>query len=457
MNTRRDFLRTAAFGTAALSLPSLLAQEHGARPAARPEGVEVLNPRGRVPVGLIIDDSTCLVNLNRFAMPQFDDAYVGQNEAYRQPWREWPHEIPDRFVRKFAGWAAGAGVRGKWSVVPYPACVGRMDRFLPGWSPAELRESLAMVRECIVPNFDIHPEMVTHTRVIDLKTGHPYPSSHLEFMENWNWTTGKSADEIGAYMAHGLGILKNAGLTCEGVTTPGGFGSKARPQLAQATLQAVREVSGAEIPHYFRDLYDKGGQSVAPRVELASGLETADPRCVVSVVACTGDWTGGWDCTLPGGVDKFITADGKAGRMVEVIERGEPAMMLGHWTGVYFNGQELGLQILQEVVKRLHARFDNLIWMKLAELSRYWAARELTTITLESTLVRFRAPYACPDFTVRVKSAGQPVLRVAGKDTPLREVALRKLEPGTWTRDGEWLTVCLALAKGESALDLSAK
>ena len=30
----------------------------------------VLNPRHRVPVGLIIDDSTCLVNLNRFAVPK---------------------------------------------------------------------------------------------------------------------------------------------------------------------------------------------------------------------------------------------------------------------------------------------------------------------------------------------------------------------------------------------------
>jgi hypothetical protein len=31
----------------------------------------VLNPRARVPVSIIIDDSTCLVNLNKFAIPQF--------------------------------------------------------------------------------------------------------------------------------------------------------------------------------------------------------------------------------------------------------------------------------------------------------------------------------------------------------------------------------------------------
>ena len=107
------------------------------------------------------------------------------------------------------------------------------------------------------------------------------------------------------------------------MTTPGGFGAKARPELSIATLQAVRDVFKAEIPHYFRDAVAQGPGSVAPRVENASGLDGSDPRCVVSVVACTGDWTGGWDNTPPGGADRFITADLKSGRMVEVIERGD--------------------------------------------------------------------------------------------------------------------------------------
>jgi hypothetical protein len=455
MRTRRSFLEQALLGAAATALlPALRAQDRGARPPARPEGVEVLNPRGRVPVGLIIDDSTCLVNLNKFAMSQFDETFAGQNPAYKQPWRDWPDEIPDRFTRKFAAWAAENGVRGKWSVVPFPACVGRLDRFLPGWSPADLRESLSMVREVITPNFDIHPEMVTHTRVIDIRTGHPFPSPRIEFMENWGWTTGKSADEIGAYMSYALTILQNAGLSCEGITTPGGFGSKARPQLAQASLQSLRSVFKAEIPHYFRDLYDRGDASVAPRVELASGLDGDDPQCVVSIVACTGDWTGGWDNTLPGGADRFITADGQAGRMVDVIQRGEPAIILGHWTGVYYNGQELGLQILQEVVKRLHARFDHLVWMKLAELSRYWAAKELTSLAREAGVVKIQAPFACPDFTVKATSAtGAPSVQHGTETAALREVPNpRQLVSGTWCREDDKVTACFNLAKGQSAL-----
>ncbi len=452
-HTRRHFLQLSAAAGASALLPSA-AQEPGDRPK-RATAVEVINPRGRVPVGLIIDDSTCLVNLNRFAMPQFDRAFRGAREDYHQPWREWPSEIPDSFVRKFGEWCAENGVKGKYSVIPYPACVGRLDRQLPGWSHSELEASLELVRTLMLPNWDIHPEMVTHTRVIDLKTGHAYPDDSPAFMENWDWATGRSTDEIGGYMAYALEILKNVGLPCEGVTTPGGFASHARPQLAQGTFDSLRSVFATEIPHYFRDLFDSGDRSVAPLVQNASGLEGDDPRCVVHIIGCTGDWTGGWDCTEPGGTDRFITADGKSGRMVEVIERGEPALMVAHWTGIYFNGAETGFTIFREVVKRLRGRFDNLHWMKLSEVARYWAAKELTRIERDDTGLAFRAPYACPEFTVRyrTKDQGPPKLSVGETPTSLREVAeILKLEPGTWHRRDEEITVCFALPKGASHL-----
>lgn len=458
--TRRHFLQHGATAVgAALTAPALntLAQVAGERPP-RAEGVTVINPRSRVPVSFIIDDSTCLVNLNRFAMPQFDAAHLGANKVYHRNWREWPVEIPDSFVRKFVEFCDSQGVKGKYSVVPFPACIGRLDRGLPGWTKSEVEDSIKLVRESMLPNWDIHPEMVTHTRVIDLKTGHPYPDITPKFMENWEWTTGRSADEIAEYMAYALRILKNVGLPCEGITTPGGFGKKARPQMALATYQAVRDVFGAEIPHYFTDLFSEGDKSVSPLVLNAAGLDGPDPRCVVYVPGCTGDWTAGWDCTNPGGADKFITADGQTGRMVEVIRRGEPALFFGHWTGIYFNGYEVGFKIFQDVVKRLHARFDNLHWMKMSEVSRYWAAKELTRIERAGNTVKLRAPYACPNFTLRIAARTQkpPVLRAGAEAKPLAEVAAPlKLQAGTWCRDGEATLVCLALAKGASQIELS--
>ena len=459
--TRRDFLgriETAAAAGVLGFAASASAQVPGERPSQAAD-VVVLNPATRVPVSFIIDDSTCLVNLNRFAVPQFDAAFAGKNASYARDWRSWPVEIPDSFVRTFGEWCAGQGVKGKYSIVPYPACVGRLDRGLPGWTQRELADSIELVRTLMLPNWDIHPEMVTHTRVIDLATGHPYTDHSTKFMENWEWTTGRSADEIGAYIAYALRILQNIGLPCEGHTTPGGFGAKARPELSLATLQAVRDVYKAEIPHYFRDAVTEGTASVAPRVENASGLDGPDPRCVVSVVACTGDWTGGWDNTPPLGVDRYITPDLKSGRMVEVIERGEVAAMLSHWTGIHWNGQELGFTIFKEVVRRLHARFDNLVWMKLSEIARYAAARTLTRIESSDGRVRFRAPFACPTFTFRVPPAARtaaPRLEVAGAEAkPFTRVQRPlDLKAGTWCDTAEGRVICLDLPRGASDVAL---
>ncbi len=455
--TQREFLKTIGrglgLGAALRSAPALIAQTPGDRPQ-RSGQITVLNPRDRIPVGLIIDDSSCLVNVNHFAVPQFAEAWGGK--PYTHNWRDWPREIPDAFVRRFGEWCAEHGVKGKYSIVPYPACVGRLDRGLPGWSQRELRESLDLVRTVMMPNWDIHPEMVTHTRVIDIKTGHPYEDHSLKFMENWEWTTGRSTDEIADYLAYALRILRNVGLPCEGVTTPGGFGNRALPQLAQATLQSVRDVFKADIPHYFRHLYDKGNESVAPRVEYASGLQTADPRCVVSIIACTGDWTGGWDNTPPGGVDKFITPDLQSGRLVDVIKRGEPALMLAHWTGIHFNGEEVGFKIFKEVVRRLHERRDPIIWMKLNEVARYWAAKELTSTQLSANgdSVRLIAPFACKDFTLSLPKRAVR-LEAQGQVTPLQETASRAfLKAGAWHNAGNSTIVCVDLPKGESKLIL---
>ncbi len=455
--SRRKFIKATTAGLAGMSIGSFafdaLAQIKGERPPQPPPEIEVLNPRNRVPVSLIIDDSTCLVNLAYFGIPQFAEVFP---EKYQQDWRKLPREIPDSFVRKFGEWCHENGVKGKYSIVPYPACVGWLDRFLPGWTRKELEDSLELVRTLMLPDWDIHPEMVSHTVVIDTKTGRPYPERSEKFMENWGWSVGKSVDELADYMSYALRILKNVGLPCEGITTPGGFGSKALPELAQATLESCRDVFQAEIPHYFRHLFTDE-RSVAPRVEYASGLNGPDPKCVVSIIGCTGDWFGGWDGLQPGSVDRFITADLQGGRLPEVIQRGEPAIMVCHWPGLYFNGDEIGFNIFKEVVRRLHNRYDNLIWMKLSEIARYWAARELTHIVVNNDKVEFKAPFASPDFTVKIRlnSSTFPVFLHKGKKLPLQSVSKTlQLKSGTFVRNGQNLIACFNLPKGESQLIL---
>jgi hypothetical protein len=446
--SRRSFVKTAGIGSMAITaFPGLNLIE------GEPVSVKVLNPYNRTPVSLIIDDSTCLVNLAHFGIPQFGEVFPDQ---YRQDWRKLPREIPDSFVREFGEWAHENGVKGKYSIVPYPACTGWVNRFIPGWTKKELEDSLKLVREVIVPNWDIHPEMVSHTRVIDIKTGRPYPWPTPDYMENWEWSQTKSADELAAYQAYALRILKEAGLNCDGLTTPGGYGSRNQNNLALGTLEAVRDVYGSEIPHFFRDLFTEKDKSVAPLVMHPSGLDGPDPKCVVSIIGCTGDWFGDWDGLNPGRTDQFITEDLLSGRMVEVIDNGEPAIMVCHWPGIYFNGEHVGFNILKEVKKRLDQKYTHLIWMKLSEISRYWAARELTTITPGKTGIAFKAPFSAQGFTLKVNTRFKnPVLKTTGKEPlPLIRVKEEKdIKSGTWYQDKKGAILCFDLIRGENELN----
>ena len=453
--SRRKFVSDASLGLAGagsgLYHGLLSAQIAGERPKNEVGGVTILNPGTRVPVSFIIDDSTCLVNLAHFCIPQFAEVFP---ERYTQPWRSLPREIPDSFVRKFGEWCHENGVKGKYSIVPYPACVGWVDRDMPGWSQKELEASIELVQTLMLPDWDIHPEMVTHTWVINTKTGRPFQERSERFMENWGWTDGKSVDQLADYMSYALRILKNVGLPCKGITTPGGFGNRVLPGLAQATLQSCRDVFQAEIPHYFRHLYTDE-RSVAPRVEYASGLDDQSPQCVVSIIGCTGDWFGGWDGLSPGSVDRLITEDSKGGRLPEVIHRGEPAVMVCHWPGIYFNGEEIGFTIFKEAVRRMHNGFDNVIWMKLSEIARYCAARELTRILRERDIVYFQAPFASPLFTVDITTPNiaAPRLMIEGQSVPLRKVLdPLKLHSMCWIQNMQSITVCFDLPKGESQL-----
>lgn len=463
--TRREFLGSAALGATAIGMAL-----HGTRtyafvppasdvpPGDRPvqdQSVKVLHPRGRVPLSFIIDDSTCLVNMGAFCMPQFRTAFP-QNPAYWKNWKDWPREIPNAFVREFGQFAVDQGVRGKYSIVPYPACVGWLDRELPGWTRKELQESLQTTRELIAPQFDLTPEMITHTRVIDIKTGRPLAEANKATMEISYPPVKKSADELAAYIAYALGILKNADLTCTGVTTPGGFGNACRSELSLAMRQAVTEVFPTEIPFYFKYIASDT-ESTHPRLERVDGVTGADarktPQLTVNVPASTGDWFGDWDgAQLPQG-EKYLSEDGTTGRMAELIQRGEPAVMFCHWAGLFSNGSQRGFNACKKVITVLNQKYrDQTLWMKSSEMARYWAARELTRVDRTGNQIALAAPFACPAFTVRIDlpTGIVPTVTHEGQAVPLKQVdVMTRLSPGTWLQEKQTIVVCFDLPKGQ--------
>jgi hypothetical protein len=108
----------------------------------------------------------------------------------------------------------------------------------------------------------------------------------------------------------------------------------------------------------------------------------------------------------------------------------------------------------------MHAKYDDLHWMKLSEIARYWAAKELTGIEKALGRIRFNAPFAAPDFTVRVapESEAAPRVAVAGRETALGEVRdPLRLTAGTFYRQAGTVTVCFDLPKGESQVLLGAR
>src|SRR5688572_4522795 len=275
-------------------------------------------------------------------------------------------------------------------------------------------------------------------------------------MENSYPQEEKSVDELASYLAYALRTLKNSALPCEGITTPGGFGNRVKSELSLAVHQAVRSVYGVELPHYFKYV-SEGTESAQPKLEHVHGLDTDDPRVVVNVPAGTGDWFGNWDGDSKSEGHRYANDDATSGRMVELIERGEPALMLCHWPGMYSHGSKEGFRDFQRVVTAIESRYrDRTIWMKLSEIARYWAAKDLTRIERNGGRTTFRAPFAAAGFTVKVASQGPAAPRIvhSGKPLALREVSrLRDLESGTWLREEGAATVCFDLAKGETSLE----
>jgi hypothetical protein len=446
---RRQFIKASTGAALALS-PAMVVSETYLENKT-PE-IEILNPQNRVPVSMIIDDSTALVNLAYFGIPQFAEVFP---EKYKQDWRRLPREIPDNFVTEFMEWCNLHGVKGKYSMVPYPACTGWLHRNIPGWSAAELKNSLNLVRNEVTKSWDIHPEMISHTRVIDIKTGLPFPYATPDYMENWEWSQQRSRDELTGYIHYALNILKEAGFYSDGVTTPGDFCHRNIPNLAAATHDAVKDLFKTNISHFFRDVISDGDASVAPVVVHAENIHSDDPACSVHIIGCTDDWFGGWDGLKRGDPNKFITPDLAKGRMVDVIERGEPAIMVCHWPGIYFNGEKVGFNIFKSVVDRLEQKYsDSIKWMKLSEIARYWAAKKYISFKPIKEGIEISTPFAVEDFTIRIdkKLAKASIIHEAGT-IPLKEsVVANTLKSNSYHNNKGIATACFNLPKGKNVL-----
>jgi hypothetical protein len=349
----------------------------------------------RVPLSIIFDDSTVLVNLNYFFMR---DRNLVDGENRR--WQDVPVVHPESFVREFAEWCLEHGVRGKYSVVPCPAALGRIDEGLPLFSKAQQESWLQMCREVITPAYDITPEMITHTVVVDPKTCKPLESGIWE-QYDWNNLPVDQEELVIDYITTACQILENVGLTPEGVTSPGGFGNPL-DFYAKVVGIAAREVTGNPTPYFFKRVSADGP------VEMPVWYADRETGTAVGeIIASTGDWTGSWTGYGEVNVDKYISADLQGGRLPAVIDAGDPGVLISHWQGFYglHNDDRRGFNAFKTVVRRLKERDPNgewTQWRKCSEITNYACAREMAEVMVEDHTIRLDLPVCVPDLTLRL-------------------------------------------------------
>ncbi|MCC7146752.1 MAG: hypothetical protein IT443_09920 [Phycisphaeraceae bacterium] len=282
--------------------------------------------------------------------------------------------IPHTLTVRFASLCRKFGVRGKFSIVPMPLGLGRLDGQILGVPPRHLARFRAIARKGIAPNFDITPELLTHLFAINPKTGGAW---HL--FEDL-WVEQASVGSIADLLAMALVILKNAGLPANGVTSPWMTGENNEADYAQAIGQAQWLVHRRKLTWYMLHVQENG----PPRQPVVTSRHAQRGQNVVMVPANTGDlWWNTQFAHSPreakqiaaDGLDKLLSADGRSGRLREVFDAGGPLTILTHWQSLFSNGSAAGLWGLEQLLGRMKKTFGSRIqWVRCSELARRAAA-----------------------------------------------------------------------------------
>lgn len=382
----------------------------------------------KVPLSIIFDDSTVLVNLNYFWMRDRNPI-----DGLGRRWEHVPVVHPESFTREFAEFCLEHGVRGKFSVVPNPAGLGRIDEGLPMFSREQQESWLKMCREVIVPAYDITPEMITHTAVVDPKTMKPLETGEWEQYE-WSTLPMDREEFVTEYIRVACEIVNNVGMPPEGVTSPGGFGGRTHEFYVKVGGIANRLVTGNPTPYIFRRVSDTGS------VDIPVWYADRDAGTAVGeIIASTNDWTGSWEGYREADADKYITEDLQGGRLPEVIDAGDPAVLISHWQGFYGMHDEdrRGFNAFKTVVHRLKDRDpdgERTQWRKCSEITNYACQREMAEFTRTGGDLAFDLPVQAPELTLRVAGAAVRGVTVDGVDLS-RAAGRSTFRAGTFIED----------------------
>ena len=320
-----------------------------------------------LPIVLIVDDPAPLVNVYWWHAAEAqatENPLLATGEAVAR-------DIPVDFLRHFASVIATRGIKGKFSVLPYPAGLGAITDGWSGCDQAGLSRWLDLVRREVVPLMDITPEILTHARALDLESLSLLPENERA------WSRHQNAATMTPYISYALEILNAADLQATGVTSPWDFGIDVESQYRVAIRDAMRQVNGRSQSWYFlhQEIRDTAFRSHVVYREgdswqVSLWSQVGDPLWNTMNSRETG---AGYVNSI---ADGYLSEDGSSGRLVELFRAATPIIWCTHWQSLYSNGRMTGLQALDEIARRIDALWgDAITWMKCSELAAMIAQR----------------------------------------------------------------------------------
>lgn len=418
--------------------------------------IRIEKPRLGLPVSLVVDDGVPCINPLYYYYLQVP---LEKHQTYQT------HEpcIPLDLIEQFAAVIERHAMRGKFTILPYPAGLGTILEGWDGCDRQEIARWLDVVRSAIAPQFDITPEILTHTLALDLRTHTliPEAAEHI-------WMADRTQAELTEYMRTSVDLLRQANFAPTGITQPCYFNGD-RDAYAQAVLAALRpdnQDPDGTVVFYFVDFLPDEPPLPPPPVVV---LDRDKGEAVVSILCNANDYF--WNTQYASGVnatqaaDKFITADGQAGRLVDLIRSDAWAVLVTHWQSLYSNGSRQGLAGLDEMAGRLNHTFGaRLLWMTNSQIARYRVAEETTQITaLDADTIQLDATFACPDFTLTLQSPTSGTGHIKGVEA-IQQGSIRVLAQAmagdgqmsstSWQQLDDHITVCFDLQRGTQLLRL---
>ena len=305
----------------------------------------------KLPISLIIDDAGPVNMFHFHALSQKHDLHV-----------------PPAFALHFGKICRNLGVKGKFSVVPIPGGLGRLDRMdqVSNVDADHIEAFVDIVKEYISPNFSITSEILTHYLAWDTVAGRNTHKCEDEFVST------ATAEEIADYVSLSLEILNNLGLDPKGVTSPWATGIDNEENYAKGIGMAFKRTLGAEKCFYFLHSRD---ELKHPKIM----FDTPETGKVVSVPNNSADAF--WGTQRPKSyaeakagaramIDSLISEDGRTGKLRELYEEGAPLVMITHWQSLYSDGRGVGIAGFEYLMERVNRIFGkDTEWMNFEELA----------------------------------------------------------------------------------------